>query len=586
MFAVIQRSIRNKLLTVFFLFLTTMIAFSVWYYPSALRHSLQQYLTTQAIPLEHLIISLAQSDTSHFRQRLADAIQGTAIAAVQWRSPEGTTVSVNPARVTFPSSMRQDFEETKGFYFVRTQPGAQTGQLILAVNRQGVDSIVQRNRRIAILINLLIFALGSALIMMVTRWITGPLAILREKARAVSAGDRTVVFDLPEQDEIGELAQHFQKMMDHLNTTLNQLAAEKASVEAKVVEATQTIREQKDQIQQEINRMLRYIEQLARGDLSVTFPSSTHPELNRIAEALNKAVHHFREMIGNLRQSYLSLLRKLDNIHQYIEQLVENIHAQSTQTNEVAAAVEELSQTIAETVSNAQFTSEAARNNETLAADGEQVVQSTAETIEEIATVISQAAHTVQSLDESSRQIGEIIALINEIAEQTNLLALNAAIEAARAGEQGKGFAVVAEEVKHLAEKTSEATQNIEEKIKRVQEETHKAFQAIRNGNLIITEGISKAETASSKLVKIAAISRESRELVEQIASITNEQAKASQQISHSVELISSVTRQSAKQVEGIARLTAQLKQEAHFIQNNLERFHVEDTPTDATVNR
>ena len=142
---------------------------------------------------------------------------------------------------------------------------------------------------------------------------------------------------------------------------------------------------------------------------------------------------------------------------------------------------------------------------------------------------------------------------------------------------------MVAEEVKRLAERTAEATLSIEKTIRGVQSETQKAFEAIRNGNLIITEGISQAETTQDMLTAIMQISQETRQRVEQVAGITREQAQASEQISKNVVSISSVTRDSTKQVEHIARFTEEIKSDALRLQKNLARFAYQQSADLAT---
>ncbi len=573
----IKQSIRSKLLTVFFLFLTTMIVFSVWYYPSALENSLTQAYLEENQLLSRILSALlvAREDTANLED-LAPFLQDSPIAGIQWVKTDGNILEIGGEGVQFPQQFgREQSVWGKQHWFVRQPAPNGDGYVTMAFSRGRIEQLVSHNRWVALGVNVLIFLLGAGLIFLVTQWIIGPIKKLQEKARAVTEGERDVDFDLHEDDEIGELSRHFQSMMETVNTTLSHLQAEKDSVEQKVVQATQKIRDQKEKLQKEIQNLLKQIEQLARGDLSVTIAGSDIQEIDAIIRALNQAIENFREMISTVRRNYHSVVHRLDSIHTYIESLVKNIQSQSMQASEVAAAVEELSQTISETANNTKYARSSAEQNEQLAHEGEEAVHSTAETIEEIATVVSQAAHTVKSLEDSSKQIGEIIAIINEIADQTNLLALNAAIEAARAGEQGKGFAVVAEEVRQLAEKTGEATQKIEDNIKRVQEETMSAYQAIRQGNLVITEGISKAESASEMLQNIASISRQSRQLVDQIAAITSEQAQAGQQISENVEAISHISKDVSQKIESIATLTRELKQEALEIQGHLDQFRI-----------
>ncbi len=573
--------IRDKVLTVFFLFLVNIIVFSVWYYPNAFRNSAKEIVQEMAAALVGLLDY--QADSPAVVEELATSfIQRTpTVLGIRMAFPSGETVQVGHFPSDFSGASQTGFVAGDDAYFyVHKGDG---GEIELALNKELIDRPVQRNRLNALLINLFLFVLGSGLIVLVTNWITGPIGVLKRKTQQVIDGDLDVDFQLDTRDEIGELGAHFQTMMLHLKESMEQLAREKESVEEKVRESTREIRHQKELLHNDIREMIAAIEQLAQGNLLVEMPQGNHPDIRKINEALNAAIQNFRRLIADIQSNYQTMFGKLETIHQTIRQIVENMQSQSRDSSEVAAAVEELASTIAETVDNTEHARAATEKNEQVARKGVDTVEQLAETIEQIAMVISQAAQTIKALNDSSREIGEVIALINEIAEQTNLLSLNAAIEAARAGEQGKGFAVVAEEVKRLAERTAEATLSIEKTIRGVQSETQRAFEAIRNGNLIITEGISQAETTQDMLTAIMQISQETRQRVEQVAGITREQAQASEQISKNVVSISSVTRDSTKQVEHIARFTEEIKSDALRLQKNLARFAYQQSADLAT---
>ncbi|HFB68045.1 MAG TPA: HAMP domain-containing protein, partial [Calditrichae bacterium] len=475
--------IRDKVLTVFFLFLVNIIVFSVWYYPNAFRNSAEEIVKDMAAALVGLLEHKADSPAV-LEERAASFIQRTpTVLGIRVAFPSGETVQVGRFPSDFSGASQTGFVVGDAAYFYVHK--GDVGEIELALNKELIDRPVQRNRLNALLINLFLFVLGSGLIVLVTNWITGPIGVLKRKTQQVIDGDLEVDFQLDTRDEIGELGAHFQTMMLHLKESMDQLAREKESVEEKVRESTREIRHQKELLHNDIREMIAAIEQLAQGNLLVEMPQGNHPDIRKINEALNAAIQNFRRLIADIQSNYQTMFGKLETIHQSIRQIVENMQSQSRDSSEVAAAVEELASTIAETVDNTEHARAATEKNEQVARKGVDTVEQLAETIEQIAMVISQAAQTIKALNDSSREIGEVIALINEIAEQTNLLSLNAAIEAARAGEQGKGFAVVAEEVKRLAERTAEATLSIEKTIRGVQSETQKAFEAIRNGNLI-----------------------------------------------------------------------------------------------------
>jgi methyl-accepting chemotaxis protein len=251
---------------------------------------------------------------------------------------------------------------------------------------------------------------------------------------------------------------------------------------------------------------------------------------------------------------------------------------QSSQAGEVATAVGQMTATILETSKNADNATAAAKNAGNIAKEGGKVVDETVKGMIRIADVVKKSAETVQALGKSSDQIGEIVQVIDDIADQTNLLALNAAIEAARAGEQGRGFAVVADEVRKLAERTTKATKEIAGMIKQIQKDTGDAVVSMQQGTVEVENGKQLADKAGKSLKEIIHGSDEVVDIITQVATASQEQSAAAEQISQNIEAISNVTHESATGIQQIARASEDLNRLTSDLQNLVSNFKISET--------
>ena len=331
-----------------------------------------------------------------------------------------------------------------------------------------------------------------------------------------------------------------------------------------------------DSIVEPIEKALASLEALATGDLTVRMHGNYHGDHARIKDSINGLSESFNELIAQVMDAVDNTAAAAMQILSTADLLSTTAHEQSAQTEQVASAVEEMSRTINENAGNAMKTSDGAQTNKNIAADGGSIVEQTIVKMREIADVVHESATNIEKLGTSSKQIGEIISVIDDIADQTNLLALNAAIEAARAGEQGRGFAVVADEVRKLAERTTEATKQIAKMITGIQNETHAAVVFMKNGSQEVNAGIELADKAGSSLSQIVSSSANVQHMIDQIATASEQQAATSEEISQNVSMIADATNSSAHKIQDIAKSTEELTRLTESLRGLVSRFHIE----------
>jgi methyl-accepting chemotaxis protein len=326
-----------------------------------------------------------------------------------------------------------------------------------------------------------------------------------------------------------------------------------------------------------INESLAVIETMESGNLSIFMTGEYAGDYQKLKEKQNSLLISLNDVLSNVKNMVVKVDDSTNTISNNTDALAAATLEQSSQAEEVASAVEELSATITQNAISSQKTSDLATENGKLAENGGNIVQETIVKMKDIASVVSASADQIEELGRASSKIGEIISVIDEIADQTNLLALNAAIEAARAGEQGRGFAVVADEVRKLAERTSDATKQISTMIIDVQKETQKAVDAMHKGKIEVDNGISFADNAGEALKKIVNSSKSLKDMVNQMASANEEQSATSEEISKNISSISQVTSESAKRIEGVSNLSDQLKKMTKELAAEISKFRLDD---------
>jgi len=324
-----------------------------------------------------------------------------------------------------------------------------------------------------------------------------------------------------------------------------------------------------------LNNLIAMVQDVATGDGDLT----KRLNLNR-GDEIGRLGHWFDVFLGNLH----SIMRDVDGATQEVagastqiaasaEQMARGLETQESQTTQVSSAVEEMTQTVGEVAKKSAEAARAAEESQKSASEGGDVVNSTVAEMRGIADEVNQSATSVGELGRKSEKIGEIIGVINDIADQTNLLALNAAIEAARAGEHGRGFAVVADEVRKLAERTQQATEEVGSSIREIQDETSKAVQRIEKGTKRVESGVELAGSAGDALNRILVSSQNLMQMVEGIAAASEEQSAASSEIARSIESISAVTRESSQGAGQAAQAAASLSEQAERLRGLVGRF-------------
>lgn len=315
-----------------------------------------------------------------------------------------------------------------------------------------------------------------------------------------------------------------------------------------------------------ITKPIQYVANVFReigegeGDLRQRVDINSQDEIGQLASGFNSFVEKIHRLVSDVAATGGELRSAAEQVSAQASATQSQSEHQRDRTVQVVTAINEMGATVNEIAGNAANAASAANQASDGAASGQQVVTQARDTIARLADDMENMSKVVSALAENTDSIGGILDVIRGISEQTNLLALNAAIEAARAGEQGRGFAVVADEVRSLASRTSDSTDEIQTMIDRLQQEASNAVQAMEQSRAMTAEGVNASDEASQALNLINEQIVQISDMNTQVATATEEQSTVVNDINQNIEEINHSSQQTADTANTMAEASESLR--------------------------
>lgn len=320
---------------------------------------------------------------------------------------------------------------------------------------------------------------------------------------------------------------------------------------------------------------VRVAQGVASGDLTGEITVSGKDEPARLQQALKSMQENLRETIRRISDSSNQLASASEELSCVTEDATRGLHQQSQEIEQAATAVNQMTAAVEEVASNAVATSQASRESDRIAQQGREQVHQTVLSIESLADDVTANATQVEDLAQKVYGISKVLDVIRAIAEQTNLLALNAAIEAARAGEAGRGFAVVADEVRALAHRTQQSTQEIEQMIGGIQQGTDQAVNSMQQSNSRARSTLDIAKSAGTALEEIASAFTLINERNLVIASASEQQAAVAREVDRNLMNIRDLAMQTSAGANQTSAASQELSRLAVDLNTMVARFSV-----------
>lgn len=310
-----------------------------------------------------------------------------------------------------------------------------------------------------------------------------------------------------------------------------------------------------------LRSVIRVAQQIAAGDLSATVEVTRRDEIGQLMQAMQQMGAGLSTIVSGLQAGIEQLASSAQSLSAVTEQTNLEVSSQKEETEQVATAMNQMTATVHDVARNAEEAAQAAQTADGKVESGQQVVRQSMARIEQLADSATSASSSIESLSAEIQNIGTVLSVIKSVAEQTNLLALNAAIEAARAGEQGRGFAVVADEVRALAKRTQQSTEEIERLVSALRSAAQSSVQQIQNSGELVKLAVSDALQTESALGSIAAAVSLIQQMNQQIAAAAEEQSSVAEEINRSVTSIRASADQSSLAMRGNAASSIELAQ-------------------------
>ena len=342
-----------------------------------------------------------------------------------------------------------------------------------------------------------------------------------------------------------------------------------------LAEAEEKRRMQEDQNrrnQDAILNLLDDISGLADGDLSETARVS-EDFTGAIADAFNFAIESMRDIVSQINETTDEVTDAANDTQNSALKLAKASRQQAEDINKVTASVAEMAEAVEAVSGDARDSAVAAQESVGIANKGADAVRRNVRGMDTIREQIQDTSKRIKRLGESSQEIGEIVELIKEIAEQTNLLALNASIQAAMAGESGRGFAVVADEVQRLAERSGNATKQIETLVNTIQVDTNEAIRSMEKSTTEVVAGTRIAQEAGAALEEIEKVSVELSKRIDSIAKASHDQSEGATSVNNTMQGIRDITSQTLNGVNQAAVSVGKLAELADTLRDSVSGF-------------
>ncbi len=342
---------------------------------------------------------------------------------------------------------------------------------------------------------------------------------------------------------------------------------------------------QNERNQEAILRLLDELGSLADGDLTVQATVTEHIT-GAIADSINFAIEALRNLVTTIKDSAIMVEAAATQSAATIGHLAAASETQAQQVGAASDSIARMANSVEEVSGNAERAADVARHSVDVALKGGVAVRRTIEGMNSIRETIQDTSKRIKRLGESSQEIGNIVELINDIAEQTNILALNASIQASMAGEAGRGFAVVADEVQRLAERSANATKQIEVLVRTIQSDTSEAVVSMERSTTDVVGGALLAENAGAALEEIEQVSNQIASLVQNISSSAKQQALVATDIMRNTGVLREISEQTADSTNATSESIRKLAELAKNLRRSVAGFTLPDDKAASIVTK
>lgn len=309
------------------------------------------------------------------------------------------------------------------------------------------------------------------------------------------------------------------------------------------------------------------------GNLRERVDINTTDELGDMAGAFNHMMDKFQNIVNSVGQSTQQLSHAITQMSEITESTIDGVSRQRSETEQSAAGMNQMAASAQQTAHIADQANETTRQAHEQTENGLRIVEEATGSITELANEVEEASNVINALEDHTAKIESILDVIGGISEQTNLLALNAAIEAARAGEQGRGFAVVADEVRQLAQRSAESTQQIQEMIHELQSRSKVAVDVMNTSRTKAETTVTKATEAGEAFRTIAESMQQISSLNAQIMNAADEQSSVADEMSRNLVSISNVSEETEQGTALIRESGRELQQNAQNLEVLIKQF-------------